>query len=153
MKKILILCLLALSTATTALAQPRAIGVRIGYGLEASYQHAVGKTAFLEADFGVWQRGILGTLAFDFNVASKDRFNFYVGPAVSLGNWRTEALPDDVTDFCAGVGAQIGAEYQFKRPITLSLDWRPTYYFTQDRFDDTHGFYGYSIALGVRYRF
>ena len=41
MKKITLLFLFVVAMTTAAFAQPRAIGARIGYGFEASYQHSL----------------------------------------------------------------------------------------------------------------
>ena len=52
MKKIILLAALMLGLAVAASAQPRAIGLRGGYGIEASYQHTLSKTNFVQADLG-----------------------------------------------------------------------------------------------------
>ena len=47
MKKMLILVAALLGFAVVATAQPRALGVRAGYGAELSYQHTLGSENFL----------------------------------------------------------------------------------------------------------
>ena len=42
MKKILLLAIVAMSSIAFAVAQPRAIGVNLGYGIDLSYQQAIG---------------------------------------------------------------------------------------------------------------
>ncbi len=54
MKKIIIIAALALGFAVAASAQPRAIGGRLGNGLEASYQHTVRGADFVEANLGLF---------------------------------------------------------------------------------------------------
>jgi hypothetical protein len=51
MKKILVIALSLLALGAVASAQPRALGIRGGYGAELSYQHGLGSN-FLEADLG-----------------------------------------------------------------------------------------------------
>lgn len=51
MKKFIIFAI-ALFTAAAVYAQPRAIGGRIGYGLELNYQHSLGSN-MLDIDFGL----------------------------------------------------------------------------------------------------
>jgi hypothetical protein len=52
MKKIILVAAMVLGFAAAAVAQPRAIGVRIGNGGEVSYQHTLGNN-FLEVDGGL----------------------------------------------------------------------------------------------------
>ena len=52
MKKIILVAALVLGFAAAAVAQPRALGLRGGYGVELSYQHTLGEN-FLEADLGL----------------------------------------------------------------------------------------------------
>lgn len=53
MKKNLLLVVAMLLGATAAFAQPRAIGLRVGSGLEASYQHSIGSSNMISMDFGL----------------------------------------------------------------------------------------------------
>ena len=53
MKKIILVAALVLGFAAAAAAQPRALGLRGGYGVEASYQHTLGSN-FVEADLGLY---------------------------------------------------------------------------------------------------
>jgi len=144
MKKILAIAVALFAFVAVASAQPRALGLRAGYGGELSYQHTLGGANFAELDLGLWQHGFKLTGAYDFILAGDGNFNLYAGPAAAVGTWKV----NDNSDFVAGVGGQIGVEYNFPIPLQLSLDWEPIYYFGDD-----HGFYAYGIALGVRYRF
>ena len=51
MKKFIVIAI-ALFTAAAVYAQPRAIGGRLGYGLELSYQHSLGDN-MVQLDFGL----------------------------------------------------------------------------------------------------
>ncbi len=53
MKKNLLLVVALLLGATAAFAQPRAVGLRVGSGLEASYQHSLGESNMVSVDFGM----------------------------------------------------------------------------------------------------
>ena len=79
MKKVIVTLLAVLAFVGVASAQPKAIGVRAGYGGELSYQHYVAGSNFIEGDLGFWgdggfsltglynfdlgQSGMFGTLA------------------------------------------------------------------------------------------
>ena len=52
-EKISTLSLFIVAMATAAFAQPRAIGGRIGYGFEASYQHSMGESNMISVDLGL----------------------------------------------------------------------------------------------------
>ena len=156
MKKIILVAALVLGFATAAVAQPRAIGVRVGNGGEVSYQHSLGAN-FLEVDGG------LG-LGFDgvFNIGATGIYNFMIAqPAwTSRGEWGCYAGPgaavgmklgNSETDgyFHIAAAGMVGLEYTFWFPLQLSLDLKPTL-----GFGFNHGFHwGVMPAFGVRYRF
>lgn len=148
MKKFLIAVIALVAFATVSSAQPRALGVRGGYGAELSYQHIIGSN-FVEADLGWAPKEINIVAIYDFVFASAGDFNFYAGPGVRVGSFETS---NNVIGLNIGVAAQIGAEFEIPAaPINLSLDWRPVVnFFGEDR---QRGFNGRYVALGVRYRF
>ena len=139
MKKIIVLALAILGFAAVATAQPRTIGIRAGYGAEVSYQHTLGSTNFLEVDAG-WSAGYVSfTGLYDFVFASEGNFNFYAGPGARV------AFDEDLH---LGVAGQIGVEYNFDIPLTLSLDWTPVFNLIPGT-----NFGWSSVGLGIRYRF
>ena len=78
MKKIIAILFAALTVSSVAaIAQPRAVGVRVGYGVEASYQHTLGAN-FIEADLG-FNGGInarnatMFTAVYDFSIYEINR--------------------------------------------------------------------------------
>lgn len=153
MKKIItIIAAIFVFASAAAIAQPRAIGIRGGYGVEASYQHTVGSN-FIEADlgfgfgFGSRCNYSMATAIYDFSLYKVDNFNFYAGPGLQLALYPSENVP---VGFSMGIVGQAGVEYQFKAPINLSLDWRPAFQFIDVK---NLGFRGESIMLGFRYRF
>ncbi|MBQ9451594.1 MAG: hypothetical protein IJU34_09830 [Bacteroidales bacterium] len=145
MKKFIAILVGVLAFAAVATAQPRALGIRAGYGAELSYQHG-GGAGFLEADLGFLGsgHGFYVTGIYDFILGSAGIANFYVGPGVQLGFYNY----DQKNGFNAGIAGQLGVEFEIPSvPLNISLDWRPVYYFQ-------YGGFGWSgFALGLRYRF
>lgn len=148
MKKFIIVAFASLALAATAMAQPRALGIRATYGAELSYQHDLGSN-FVEADLGLFGNGFYLTGVYDFVFASLEGFNFYAGPGAQVGMYKSSnENNENVMRLGLGIVGQLGAEYNFSAiPLGLSLDWRPAFSFTGGGF----GWQGF--ALGVRYRF
>ncbi len=146
MKKILVAAALVLGFAVAASAQPRAIGLRIGYGVELSYQHNYGDN-FIEADLGLNTFNALNVAAsYNLSVAQfGNGFNFYVGPSASVN------LGFNPGWLGVGVGGNIGLEYQFSFPLQLSIDLRPQVGLQFGENFTTH-YWGYP-HLGIRYAF
>lgn len=145
MKKLIIVILSMIAFAAVASAQPRAIGIRAGYGGEISYQHYVGDN-FIEADLGlVGDHGFYVTGIYDFNIGYAGPISFYAGPGAQIGVYNTS---DKSMALNLAIGGQIGAEWAIPAaPINISLDWRPMFYMM-------HGGFGWDgFALGLRYRF
>lgn len=140
MKKILAIAISLLAFAAVASAQPRTLGIRAGYGAELSYQHTLGGENFLEVNAGWSANDIAFTGIYDFVIANEGNFNFYVGPGARVGIVGENLL--------LGVAGQLGVEYNFDIPLTLSLDWIPVF-----RLVPETKFGWQSIALGIRYRF
>lgn len=153
MKKILFAISFLLLFSLAAKAQPRAAGIRVGYGIEASYQHSL-LSNFVEADlgFGFSPKGRPNqfqlTAVYDFVPVSVSGFSFYVGPGAQASFYSYTDVNRTGVGFDLGLVAQIGLEYAFAGiPLNLSLDWRPAYQFFGGWFNLTSG------KLGVRYRF
>lgn len=157
MKKILLATALMLTFTFAASAQPRAIGGRLGYGLEASYQHTVHDADFVEATLGLFSfNKVNATATYNFMIAqpgwtSRGEWGFYAGPgaAVGVGFTREETFAT-----IAAVG-QIGLEYTFWFPLQLSVDLRPQIGLAVNdgvKFY-TGGLFGFIPCVSVRYRF
>ena len=150
MKKIILAAAMVLGFAVAASAQPRAIGARLGYGFDLSYQHTVGEN-FIEADLGLASFALLNVAAtYNFVVAkpawtAQGEWGVYVGPGAALaaGN----------KTFCVGAACQVGLEYTFDFPLQLSIDVRPQLGFISAAGVQTLGLWGWAPQLGVRYRF
>lgn len=145
MKKLLLVFAAVLGLSIAAAAQPRAIGARIGYGAELSYQHTLGGNNFGQVDLG-WSLGAFSAgLSYDFDICPLGPLNFYAGPQVSLAF----ASTDGKSTFSMGAGAHLGLEYCFEKiPLQLSLDWKPTFVFVP-----ATAFAWTVPALGIRYLF
>ena len=149
MKKFFLVMVAVLCVATAAIAQPRAVGLRGGYGIEATYQHTLGDK-FVQADLGLSVGGLNIAGTYNWMIAqpkwtSKGEWGFYAGPGASLGFGVTNTV------HIAAAG-MVGLEYTFWFPLQLSIDIRP-----QLGVDFGHGvgFHatGFWPAVSARYRF
>lgn len=160
MKKFIVIAI-ALFTAAAVYAQPRAVGVRLGSGFEASYQHFVRNADFVELDLGLgFPLTVNGldfgvTALYDFVFAqpawtTKGTWAWYAGPGATLGG---QFFNNGNGAFYFGVGGNIGLSYSFWFPLELSIDNRVMLgYNTRP----DHNFYigGLLVpTLSVRYRF
>ncbi len=157
MKRIILIAALVFGVAVAATAQPRAVGGRLAYGLEASYQHYVGGENFVEANLGFCYFSALNaTATYNFMIAqpawtARGEWGFYAGPGASVG---LDLIGR--SEFVFGVVGQVGLEYTFWFPLQLSVDLRPQIGFAAGnggaRFY-TEGMFGFVPTIGVRYRF
>lgn len=140
MKKIIAIAAFVLGFAVAASAQPKALGLRLGYGAELSYQHNVGSN-FIEADLGLASfKNLQVAATYNFNIAEFGQgFNFYAGPGIGLAFGQQLSV---------GIAGQAGVEYNFaSAPIQISVDVRPYFDFVGV------GLVGWWPHLGVRYCF
>lgn len=158
-KKSLFILMFLVAVATAAFAQPRAVGGRLGYGFEASYQHSIGNN-MVEVEVGLpGFFGVEAAATYDwiFPIRSwqeKGTWNWYAGVGAGAGYcWPAFGY--------VGVAGRIGVEYNFSFPLQLSFDWRPIV--GPSFFGgfggglgvgfNAGGLYAGAIALGVRYKF
>ncbi len=162
MKKLFLSLVLVAGFAVAAVAQPRAIGARLGWGADFSYQHSVGEKNMVNLEVGIPAfHGIQAAATYDwvFPITSwqeKGTWNWYAGVGAGVGfYWGGYGA------MSAGVAGRIGVEYNFWVPVQLSLDWRPIvgpyFAFAGAGYSPVVGYHVgglYSgIALGVRYTF
>ncbi|MBO4371204.1 MAG: hypothetical protein J5808_07610 [Paludibacteraceae bacterium] len=175
MKKLIVLAALMVAGVVAAVAQPRAIGARLGYGVEFSYEHGLGDNMLsIEAGLNGFT-GVQAAVTYDwiFPISSwehKGEWNWYAGVGAGAGfGWplyRDYAYDAYGNTYVAkygysrigfGVAGRIGVEYNFWFPLQLSVDWRPVIGPELVIADDPYlRFYDagmYSICLGVRYKF
>lgn len=153
MKKIILVAALVLGFAAVAAAQPRAVGLRGGYGIEATYQHTMGEN-FLEANLGLGGFNSLNVAAtYNWMLAQPDwtdrgEWGVYAGPGAALG-----LVFGNPGAFNIAAAGQVGLEYTFWFPLQLSLDIRPQLGLWTG--GGTAGFYfgGWCPALSIRYKF
>lgn len=160
MKKIFTTMVIMLAVASVAFAQPRAIGGRIGYNTEFSYQHGFGDNMFLDLTAGgyifntYWGHADL-TATYDWVFNIKGIWNWFVGPAAGVGfGFGSYYKYYDVMPFQVNVGGQVGFEWQFGIPLNLSIDWRPMINvlgFGNSYYTPWQGLYNFGV--GIRYRF
>jgi hypothetical protein len=159
MKKIILTLTLIVSFvgALSAQVDSKAIGLRLGsgfgYGAEVSYQQPLGKANRLELDLGVnsWGFGLNGIYQWVWNLSDlADGFNWYAGVGAGIGSYNFNYVSNnnDVKNISFGVLGQVGIEYKFEIPLTISLDYRPGIYIVPS----FNGSYD-GICLGARYRF
>ena len=162
MKKIVLLFVFAVAMATAAFAQPRAIGARIGYGFEASYQHSMGENNMIEVELGLpGFNAIEAAATYDWlnpgglmiPWENKGSWNWYAGVGAAVGyNWGSWYSAYAF----GGVAGRVGVEYTFDFPLQLSVDWRPVIGVDGNKYGVdfyADGLYSGAIAIGARYIF
>ncbi len=157
MKKIFFIVTL-LVLALSSEAQPRAIGARLGYGLDFSYQHYAGGRNMLEANLGLFGfRGIKidATYNWVFPITSwtnAGSWNWYAGVGAAFsGYWKK-----DVGNINFGIAGKVGVEYNFSFPLQLFADITPVIGPTFTKGQDPSFKFLYlvnGIGIGARYRF
>lgn len=178
MRRFILLLAIALVPAAALSAQPRSVGVRMGYYFDAMYQHDLSQKFFVDAALGTSVNG-------DFRVSStvngvfysfdapEAYFNLYWSAGLAMG-YMGDNCTVDVLDlpvrvegtfyskgFAFGFVPGIGIECDFNIPLQLSLDIRPVIGFhvaegyngrTYANFYD-NGLFGFIPSISVRYRF
>ena len=158
MKKLLLVAIMAVAGLAAAVAQPRAIGLNIGYGLDVSYQHTLSKTNMIDLSVNIPAfHGIGATATYDWvNPFStqipwnnKGEWNWNLGVGAGLGIYGFKA-----PSFFVGAVGHVGVEYNFWFPLQLSLDYRPNFgvVLGNGAYFNTSGLYT-GITVGARYLF
>ena len=156
MKKIILMAVAVLGFTVAAVAQPRAIGARLGYGAEVSYQHSLGEN-FVQADLGLLGFGanINATATYNWMIAQpqwtdRGEWGFYAGPGAALGF----GFVPNANYINVGVAGMVGLEYTFWFPLQLSIDFRPQLgCVIVPKAGAAFYFDSWCPALSVRYRF
>ena len=159
MKKLFLVAILAVAGFAAAVAQPRAIGLNIGYGLDVSYQHSIGTSNMVDVSLNIpCFSGIGATATYDwvnpFGTAipwnNKGEWNWNLGVGAGVGIYGFKA-----PWVYAGVVGHVGVEYNFWFPLQLSVDYRPNIGIVAGQgavgFNST-GLYS-GITIGARYLF
>lgn len=141
MKKGILIAVFSVLAFCSAGAQNQNLGLRLGYGAEASYQQYLGKNR-LEFDLGLDLDKRIGLVGmYQWVNPLGGNFKWYLGLGAGVG------ILDK--DFALSAVGDLGIEYKFpKAPIQLSLDYRPGLNIVPKV-----GFWGSSVGLGIRYCF
>ncbi len=157
MKKLIITAII-IASATIAYAQPRAIGVRVGYDNGITYQHSLSESKMMNMELGyISFNGVQLSAPHDwiFPIESwkkKGTWNWYAGVGAGVSFMDIKDL-----GLFVGIAGRIGVEYNFAISLQLSLDWRPmfgpTFYFNKDNLIGYSGADIAGFAVSVRYNF
>ena len=163
MKKILFVAVLAVAS-LAAYAQPRAVGGRLGYGAEFSYEHGFGEANMLSLEVGVPAfNGIEAAVTYDwidpFGATvpwnEKGEWHWYMGVGGAV-QWSWNYAKAGFI----GAAGRFGIEYDFWFPLQLSLDFRPTLgvALANNGNGGIAAGFGYDVycgglGLGIRYKF
>jgi hypothetical protein len=174
MKK-LALIIIMIAFCSVAMAGPRAVGGRLGWGIGPSYQHGFGEKNMLQVDldllgYGWW--GIQASVTYDWIFPIKSwtkegSWNWYAGVGggggyewfggvFGRGYYGSGRARGGYGGAFVGAVGMIGVEYNFKFPLQLSFDYRPLIgvgFGGHRAYFYTHGLYCGAIALGIRYKF
>lgn len=165
MKKAFLVLALSVLAIAAAVAQPRAIGARLGYGVDFSYQHQLGANK-VHLDVGVpFFNGVHGVCTYDWinprgtNVpwSGSGQWNWYVGVGAGVGyhGFFNNANAAHTDYMSAGVAARLGIEYRHSFPMTIAIDWRPVFgigtNFNNDVWWYREGLY--HVGLSIYYNF
>ncbi len=157
-KSFFLIAVMAMLSMASAVAQPRAVGGNLGYGLSASYQHNLGAANMIDLavefpGFG----GIGATCTYDwinpFHTQipwnNKGEWNWSLGVGAGAGFWW------GVMGAYVGAVGHCGVAYDFWFPLELSVDYRPNIgAWFGDGWADFYGYGLYTgISIGVRYKF
>lgn len=126
----------------------RAVGVRLGTSVGASYKEFVKPTQAIEGilDLDLFREGTMalnltGLYKFQYRLTN-DGLSWFIGPGASAA-----LLLGDVTAFFMSLDGILGVEYKFQNaPIALSLDWNPKLILIRNA-----GFVPDNFALSVRF--
>ena len=150
MKKFLLAIVAVLCvSAVSAQQYQNSIGLRLGYGAELQYERHFSAENYLEANLGLYGFGNHFDLnaTYNWNLCEWDW-------TPSAGKWflsagvgaSAVAAPQY---FNVGVAGDVAFGIRFNKPVTLSLDYRPTVYLLHNAWGS--GFYG--VGLTCTYNF
>lgn len=126
MKKLLLLAV-AVVFATSAFAQDykNSIGLRLGYGAELQYERHFSDKNYLEANLGLYGFDVFDVNAtYNWNLCEWDWTPKAGKWFLSAGVGASVAMARQY--FNVGVAGDVAFGIRFNKPVTLSLDYRPT---------------------------
>ena len=157
MKKVIVIIAMLLGFAVAASAQPRALGVRLGYGAELSYQHGLGTTNFVEIDLGWSSVGINGTASWDYILAEfGGGFDFYAGLGVEAEKCISATLgliPCSEPRLQWSAETFAGLQYRLGSRTRLYFQPELSYYFTRTELVTCRTEHPLTVSLHAGLRF
>jgi hypothetical protein len=154
MKKFLLLAVVAFF-ATSAFAQDykNSIGLRVGYGAELQYERHFSSENYLEANLGLSGFGgdrVFVNALYNWNLCEWDwtpnagKWFLSAGVGGSVGLWGYDDNETHRLGVQVGVAGDVAFGIRFNKPVTLSLDYRPTVYFLHNAWGQ--GFTGFALT-------
>jgi len=138
---------LAIIAGSVLTSNAQEVGIRFGGtngmgGVAVDALFGAGQFSRIHADLGFYKGGVGIDALWDFiyKPLGNEAFSWYVGagPSTYIGD-----------NFDLGISGEIGLEYTFTgAPISLSFDWRPTFWIIEET-----SFGAGSFGLNVRYVF
>jgi len=138
---------LAIVAAGVVSSNAQEVGIRLGGtngfgGAAIDGVFGAGQFSRIHADLGFYKGGVGIDALWDFlyKPINGEAFNWYVGagPSTYIGD-----------QFDLGISGEIGLEYRFEQvPISLGLDWRPTFWIIEET-----RFGADSFGVNIRYVF
>ena len=150
MKKFLLAIVAVLCvSAVSAQEYQNSIGLRLGYGAELQYERHFSAENYLEANLGLYGFGNHFDLnaTYNWNLCEWDWTPRAGQWFLSAGVVASAVLAPKY--FNVGVAGDVAFGIRFNKPVTLSLDYRPTLYVLHNAWGS--GFYG--VALTCTYNF
>ena len=130
------------------------IGLRIGYGAELQYERHLSADNYLEFNLGLSDFDLndaFVNVMYNWNCCEWDwtpnagKWFLSAGVGGAVGTWGYKnAEGADRLGLQVGVLGDVAFGIRFNKPVTLSVDYRPTIYFLHDAW--AHGFYGVGIT-------
>lgn len=160
MKKFL-LAIVAMVCVASVSAQDykNSIGLRVGYGAELQYERHFSAENYLEVNLGLSGfsfNQIFANATYNWNCCEWDwtpqagMWFLSAGVGGSVGMWGYQNdKGKDVLGVQVGVAGDVAFGIRFNKPVTLSIDYRPTIYFLHNAW--TQGLT--SFALTCTYNF
>jgi hypothetical protein len=148
MKILLALAAFLLALAATAQSYNKAIGVKFPIGTGITYKKFISQKSALEfqALYAKENFRVAGLYEFHFPFTKAEGLNWYVGPGVHVGFYKSEYHKTYSSKMDLGIDGIIGVDYKFSGlPINLSLDWQPSLSFTGSAGNSAYG------GIAIRY--
>lgn len=126
-------------------------GIRLGYGNGLTLKHFLASNNAAEFILSASPRHFQLTGLYEFQqpIPGAPNLDWYIGIGAHIGNVYSKKYEGD-NRFLLGADLIGGLEYTFTQaPFTVSLDWKPSFNFTNDYNEHWYA----PLALSLRYTF